>query len=63
MVHAIMLCFLRFYVVALVPWLPHVFPGSDLSIPSAHVVFERSSDGGWDNLSGTISDGRGGLLE
>ena len=43
--------------------LPHAFPASWLAKSlNAYVVFERSIDGGWHNLSGT-SDCRNSLLE
>ena len=48
---------------ALVLWLPFAFPGSwFINSFWAHVVFERSTDGGWHSLSGT-SDGWSGSLE
>ena len=52
----------RYFFKALVPWLPHAFPASlFINLLCAHVVFERSTDGGWHILSGTSSDGRGDL--
>ena len=45
------------FIAALVSWLPQVFLISCfIDSLCAHVVFERSTEGGWRNLSG-ISDG------
>ena len=60
----VVLCLSRCSIVALVPWLPHVFPSYlFINSPCARVVFERSTDGEWHNPSGTSFDGRGGSLE
>ena len=54
----------EYFMMILAPWLPHAFPGSlFINSPSAHAVFERSTDGGWHNLSETSSDSRGDSLE
>ena len=59
------LCWSQYFIVALVPLLQHAFPGSWLIKPlCAHIVFERSIDGGGcHNLSETSCDDRGGSLE
>ena len=56
----VVLCLSLYFIMALVPWLPHTFPGSWFI---KHIVFERSIDGGWHIVYGTPSDSRSGLLE
>ena len=58
------LCSSQYFIVSLVLWLPHAVPGSWLiNSLCAHAVFERSTDGGWHNLSRTSSDCLCGSLE
>ena len=53
-----------FYIVALASWLTYAFPGSlFINLLCAHIVFERSPDEGWHNLSATPYDSQDGLLE
>ena len=60
----VVLFLLWFFILAFVPWLPHAFPGSLFTNPLwVHVAFERSTNGGWHNPSGTFSDGWGDSLE
>ena len=49
-------------IVALVPGLPNAFPASLFINSRCAFVFERSTEEGWCNLSGTTAS-RGGLLD
>ena len=57
--------FLSWYLsAALVPWPPRAFPACwFINSHYVHVMFERSTDSGWQNLSGTSPGCLGGLLE